>query len=126
MVTNIKLKFGFGNGLVKFTINDHYKTVAIVSGSNESIMIKEKIEIPNTLEFNISHCENSYLKILQIWLGGVEIPGWFLNQICNFYVDNDKSITTYWNKPGLVKLEFFSPDFIQYHLIYGNKQLKEI
>lgn len=86
----------------------------------QQAVIQEKIELPNRLTFNIN--THGSLELKELWLGNIKLPQWILYQICTFTnIDNTDKITTFWNSPGTVSIDFFAPDFIQYHLIYGNK-----
>jgi hypothetical protein len=91
-----------------------------------------KFTFPNTLSikllFDPAGAPGSvYLESLVI--GGLALPTGILDQICQFTPKNSNQsiITRHWHDSGNIAIDFFSADWVQYHLLYGNKiQLKNI
>lgn len=106
-------------------LNDQYGTLADIKNiTTNQIQIITKITFPNTLSFQLhNHTNNNFVTLKQLWIGGIELQKNILDQICLFQPTNQNktTITTNWHNNGIVNIEFFAPDFIQYHLIYNNK-----
>lgn len=86
------------------------------------ITITGKINLPNKITLSLKNFHGSFIKLQKIQLGTIDIPSQKLSQICNFTDSHGNSfISSYWKTPGTISIDFFSADFIQYHLINGNK-----
>lgn len=86
------------------------------------IIIKCKILLPNNANIKISGLDNPPLQLESCRLGGLLMSKAMIDQICIFYPDNgDRIVTPNWWTNGNVNIDFFSPDWVQYHLLYGNR-----
>lgn len=74
------------------------------------------LDFPSVLTFTVNEVTH-YAKLTSLKVGGIPVPEHMLNQICLF----EDKVTTFWTTPGTAKIEFFSSDFIQYHLLYNNR-----
>jgi hypothetical protein len=96
----------------------------IVSPSDPLVELNFKLSIPNQLFFDLKKFNSDLLSVTlkKIILGGLELTPTILGQICNYTPLNlNKSIiTTTWQE-GKVNIDFFAEDWVQYHLLYGNK-----
>lgn len=119
------LEFASIDNPMHVILGDQFCTLADIKNINSNIIeINTKITFPNTLTFQLSnHSSNTFVILRQLWVGGVKLQKNTLNQICLFQPENQNktSVTTDWHHNGTVKIEFFTPDFIQYHLMYNNK-----
>lgn len=106
-------------------LGDQSSTLADIKNINTKIIeIDTKITFPNTLTFQLSnHSSNAFVKLQQLWVGGIRLQQNIIDQICLFQPENQNTtiVTNNWYHNGTIKIEFFTPDFIQYHLIYNNK-----
>jgi hypothetical protein len=88
------------------------------------------LEFPNTLYIDIVNNtgDATLIKIKNITLSGLRLTDEILNQICNFKESATETTTVTRNITGTgeVSIDLFAEDWIQYHLLYGNKiqQLK--
>ena len=126
MLSNIKilLEFHSTNDPMHLTLTDRNGILVDIKNiATEQHLINTNVNFPNTLTFNLSnHSNNKYIKIKQLWIGGLEIPKHILEQICVFRPENQpEMVITDWYNNGQVVIELFTTDFIQYHLMYGNK-----
>jgi hypothetical protein len=83
------------------------------------------LEFPNTLFIDVTSKgpEAVSIEIKSITLGGLKLSDKILNQICIFKPldSNDSTVTRNLFCPGIVSIDFFAQDWIQYHLLYGSK-----
>ena len=88
----------------------------------KEISITGKITLPSKLSLSLINLHGSFVKLQKIQLGSIAIPNNTISQICNVTDIYGKSfISSYWKTPGTIYIDFFSSDFIQYHLINGHK-----
>jgi len=84
-----------------------------------------ELKFPNTFYIDIvnSGPESMSINIKNLSLSGLKLTDAILDQICWFTPVNHKEskITRNITTSGTVYIDFFSADWIQYHLIYGNK-----
>jgi len=79
-----------------------------------------KIELTNTADGNFSvHLES-------VKLSGLYLTDQIVDQICHVHFpDSDTTLVSRtWNQSGVISIDFFAADWIQYHLLYGNKITK--
>lgn len=94
------------DGIVDFQVTNLY-----------NFTIETKINLPNIIYIK-THNYNTTLK--ELWLGNIKATDSMLDQICCYTVDNQSKYTTHWPTPGITKIEFFDPSFIEFHLHFGN------
>ena len=116
MLTSLKIVVE-GQGIIN--LSDNHGSLSNLE-CNETASLEEKIELPNKIILDVSTITS--IKLKELWLGNIKLSNTMLDQICMFTNLKDiRKITTFWDSSGRVLIDFFSPDFIQYHLIYGNK-----
>lgn len=94
----------------------------ITPGKN--IKLDFEFSVPNQLTFVLTNLGPQASVVLKkCSLGGLELSQNILYQICNFVPvsTNEPLVTTKWWEDGKVTIDFFAGDWIQYHLLYGNK-----
>jgi hypothetical protein len=83
------------------------------------------VPFPNTVFINIAdHQKHGVdIRLESLILSGLPLPDHILDQICSFCADDDtsSSVTRSWHRNGKVTIEFFAMNWIEYHLLYGNK-----
>jgi hypothetical protein len=122
MLTNIKLLLEIGSDSTRIIVSDRHKNVLQTIYNVQEVLIENKIEFPNTLTLAIDNPTGTFIKLKDLWLGGIKLPKNVLYQIGNFTdTKSNSTYTTYWTTSGTATINFHSNDFIQYHLIYGNK-----
>ena len=127
MLTDIKLilEFDHVSKNMCVTIHDRDRLVAEISEIDNSVVeLNFKFSIPNQLLFHVKQLgsEAASVSLKKITLGGLDLTPKILDQICNYTpVNLDKSIVTTTWQQGKVNIDFFAADWIQYHLLYGNK-----
>ena len=86
------------------------------------------ILFPNTLYIEIKNTSQTHhtIHLKDMTLAGLPLPDQILDQICIYRASDSDSdmVTRYWCRNGIVKIDFFASDWIQYHLLYGNKIIK--
>ena len=105
-------------------LSDRQESIATIYPSKKDIELCFKFSVPNQLTFVLNNLgPQTMVALKQCWLGGLELPQSILNQICSFAPasTNESLITTQWWEDGKVKIDFFAEDWVQYHLLYGNK-----
>jgi hypothetical protein len=84
-----------------------------------------KISLPNQVKIMLVTTgeKSCSIKLDSLVLGGLRLPKNILDQICRFTPSNSDSefIVTNWWSEGVVYIDFFAADWVQYHLLYGNK-----
>ena len=128
MLTNIKLLLEIGSDSTRIIVSDRHKNVLQTtyypwtSNNVQEVLIENKIELPNTLTLAIDNPIGTFIKLKDLWLGGIKLPENLLYQISNFTdTKSNSTYTAYWTTSGTATINFHSNDFIQYHLMYGNK-----
>jgi len=122
MFTNIKLLLKTGSTDILITVTDRYDNVLQTIYGAREILLENKIDLPNTLTLHIDNPTNLFVQLQDLWLGGIKLPKNILCQISNFTdTKSNLTCTTYWTTSGKATINFHSNDFIQYHLINGNK-----
>ncbi|WP_353480122.1 hypothetical protein [Haliscomenobacter sp.] len=109
---------------LQITIHDRTSILATVSNISQiETELNFKVLVPNQLTFVIEHSGSNPVILKKCSLGGLEIVTSMLNQICNFTPlgASDPIVTTNWWQDGKVVIDFFAGDWVQYHLLYGNK-----
>lgn len=111
--------------LCSISIRDRQHAIAdnIVFGNDQIQTVCFDINFPNRLFFDVSIPQDNNIQLNQIKLSGLDLNACILDQICNFQPsDSDTiTITRSWNQSGTVFIDFFAQDWVQYHLLYGNK-----
>lgn len=128
MLTNkliISFECSDSNCLYKISIRDRQNIIAdnIAFDTSQAPSVSFDLEFPNRLFFDLSIPQGSVVKLNQIVLSGLELNVCILDQICNFQPTNSDTITVTrtWDQSGTVFIDFFAQDWVQYHLLYGNK-----
>lgn len=125
MLTNIKLLLKIGSTDTSITVIDRYDNILQTIHDAREILLENKIDLPNTLILLINNPTNSFVQLQDLWLGGIKLPKNILEQVGNFTdTKSNSTYTTYWTTSGKATINFHSNDFIQYHLINGNKFYK--
>lgn len=99
---------------------EHIATIS----PGKNIKLDFKFSVPDQLTFTLTNLGPQASVILKkCSLGGLELSQNILDQICNFVPasTNEPLVTTKWWEDGKVTIDFFAGDWIQYHLLYGNK-----
>jgi hypothetical protein len=131
MLTN-KLNIGFECANLDqpcgISIRDRQNVVAdnIVFSNDQTQTVSFDIDFPNRLFFDVLIPQGNKIQLNQIILSGLELNAHILDQICNFQpIGSDTiTVTRFWNQSGTVFIDFFAQDWVQYHLLYGNKIIK--
>jgi len=127
MPTDLRLilEFSHVSDNMCVTLQDRDQLIAEISKINNSVVeLNFKFSIPNQLLFHIKQLgsEAASVSLKKITLGGLDLAPNILDQICNYTPANlDKFIVTTTWQQGKVNIDFFAADWIQYHLLYGNK-----
>jgi hypothetical protein len=127
MPTDIKLILEFSHVSTNMcvTLQDREQLIAEISKVDDLVVeLNFKFSIPNQLLFHIKQLgsEAASVALKKITLGGLDLTPNILDQICNYTpVNLDKSIVTTMWQQGKANIDFFAADWIQYHLLYGNK-----
>jgi len=112
--------------LCSISIRDRQNVVSdnIVFDHCQTQTVSFDIDFPNRLFFDLSVPQNNNIRLNQIILSGLELNARILDQICNFQPTGSSdtiTVTRSWNQSGTVFIDFFAQDWVQYHLLYGNK-----
>ena len=126
MLTDLELTLEFAqvNTPIHLCIADRHKIFYEIKEIETSqVDVKHKIQMPNQLTFNISNLgPGQYIKLKHMALGGLALPFSIIEQICiNIDTDGNRRVMPIWYTNGLVKIDLFASDFVQYHLLYNNK-----
>lgn len=113
------------NIVLTFTDRDHtiLQTVSFdVSGIQCATM---DIPFPNTVLIKIAnHQGHDFdIQLESLTLSGLALPNHILDQICFFCANNgtNSTVVRSWHRAGTVTIDFFALNWIEYHLLYGNK-----
>jgi hypothetical protein len=97
----------------------------IVSSNDPQVKINSKFLLPNQLRFILKNInfQSASVTLKSLILGGLPLPQHIIEQICCFTpINSTHSIfLPCWNQEGEVTIDFFAGDWVQYHLLYGNK-----
>lgn len=80
---------------------------------------------PNQLSFTIQNrLPDHWAEVEEMWVGSLKLPKSIITQIflCTDQ-DNNTKITSYWKNNCVITVDLFAGDWVQYHLLYGNKIL---
>jgi len=127
MLSDLKLVLGFDytpRDLEIILYDRHGELARVVAQDLIESTINLKFSIPNQITFVISNLQSgpNLVKLKKCSLGGLELTQSILDQICMFTPLGDEPIvTTNWWKDGKVIIDFFANNWVQYHLLYGNK-----
>ena len=80
---------------------------------------------PNTMYIEIE-TDNCLVHLKSMSLSGLSLTDYIIDQICSYQpvTSNAVTVTRSWYQTGTVSIDFFAPDWIQYHLLYRNKITK--
>ena len=122
----IQIEFVSFPQTLDLSIYDRNCHLGTVSDCRERIMVfTSNLEFPNQLriELSSSNATPKSAKLLSLDLGGLFLPKNILDQICQFCPtgSDHPMITTEWHSEGTVIIDFFANNWIEYHLLYGNK-----
>lgn len=121
---NLTLNFASTNGSACALLKSRQQSIATITPSNSDIELNFKLSVPDQLTFVLSELGQQASVVLKKFsLGGLELPQSILDQICIFVPvsSNQSLITPEWWEDGKVTIDFFAGDWVQYHLLYGNK-----
>ena len=96
----------------------------IIFSDNTQKSTTISIPFPNTLYIDIENTQDdTFVQIESMFLSGLAIPKHIIDQIFYFtkLESSDTTVITSWVGNGVVKIDFFAADYVQYHLLYGNK-----
>lgn len=107
------------------SVLDHDQLLDFTKSNQLHVACSTKIQLPAQLKIVISGCEpNQSVECNKLVLGGLLLSNSILNQVCQFTADSDcktPTVTTRYYSDGIISIDFFAADWIQYHLLYGNK-----
>ena len=117
------------NDLILFLKDRNHRIIdQVVFGNNTQKSTTFDLSFPNTLYIEIENRghNNFLIHLEKIKLSGLSLPDQIIDQICQFRQTGTDvtTISRSWNQLGTVSIDFFASDFIQYHLLYGNKITK--
>jgi hypothetical protein len=127
MNTDLKLVLEFSHvpNSMHLMIRDRNSLIAeVLSIDNSLVELNFKFSLPNQLLFDLKKIgvNSSSVTLKKIVLGGLELTSGILEQICQFTpIGAEKYvILPIWGE-GKVNIDFFASDWVQYHLLHGNK-----
>ena len=120
------LEFSHPGDHTQVILEDRYGQLAkIVSSDGLQVKINSKFSLPNQLRFILKNIDSQSASVTlkSLILGGLPLPQHIIEQICCFSpTDSMHSIFSHcWTQDGKVIIDFFAGDWVQYHLLYGNK-----
>lgn len=121
---DLDLEVGHVPGNMQVVFTDRYNQLSCIESVDQlSIKLSFDFSVPNQLFIDILNQDSNFIRLKTCRLGGLDLPQHILNQVCQFIPSGSKqqTITTLWNQSGKVYIDFFAADWIQYHLLYGNK-----
>ena len=126
MLTDLELTLEFAQvgQPIQLCIADRHKIFyELTKIETTQVQIKQKIQMPNQLTVTIRDMSpGQHIKLTQMALGGLGLPFSIIEQICiSVDTDNNERVMPIWYANGLVKIDLFASDFVQYHLLYNNK-----
>ena len=128
MLTDLRLKFVFESQVngIAIGINDRHNQLAKITNNQDSTVdVTVKFILPNCITFTVSNIPPGYnsVELQSCSLGGLELGKDILNKICH-YTPSDTGteiVSTRWWTDGKAKIDFYAQDWVQYHLLHGNK-----
>lgn len=125
------LEFSHPSDNTQVILEDRYGQLAeIVSSNDPQVKINSKFSLPNQLRFILKNIDSqsACVTLKSLILGGLPLPQHIIEQICCFTpINSTRSIVLpCWHQEGEIIVDFFASDWIQYHLLYGNKILLDI
>ena len=127
MFTDLKLILEFSHqpDNMFVTVSDRNGLIADISSIGDLLVeLNFKFSIPNQLLFDLKKLGSppASVTLKKVILGGLELTPNILGQICQFIpVGSDNPIVMPTWQEGKVNIDFFAEDWVQYHLLYGNK-----
>ena len=119
------LEFSHPGDHTQVILEDRYSQLAeIVSSDDSQVVLNFKFSLPNQLRFILKNINSkgSSVTLKSITLGGLPLPQYIIEQICYFTPTGQEGNYLYcWPQEGEVTIDFFAGDWLQYHLLYGNK-----
>ena len=127
MLTNLKILFEFSHvdecSCIQLS-DKNGPLLDINQTSSSESLYNFKIAFPNKLTFTITNPSKHtrWVKIKNIYLGGLVLNEHIINQICIFVTsDGQSQVTPCWYNNGIATIDLFAADWIQYHLLYANR-----
>jgi hypothetical protein len=129
MLTNnliLKLTSNLVDEKISLAVRDRSNTIINLQTFTENTkLLCFDMAFPNTLFIDIYNDQSQPISIelSELKLSGLDLPIDILDQICHFTPQSSESniVTRKWHSQGLVQIDFFAADWVQYHLLYGNK-----
>ena len=120
------LEFSHPSDNTQVILEDRYGQLAeIVSSNDLQVKINSKFSLPNRLRFILKNInsQSACVTLKSLILGGLPLPQHIIEQICCFTPINSthSSVLSCWYQEGEITIDFFAGDWVQYHLLYGNK-----
>jgi hypothetical protein len=120
------LEFSHPSDNTQVILEDRYGQITKTILSNDSrVELNFKFSVPNQLRFILKNInsEGSSVTLKSLILGGLPLPQHIIEQICCFTPINSthSSVLPCWYQEGEITVDFFAGDWVQYHLLYGNK-----
>jgi len=128
MLSDIKLQLEFVTWpeTMSLMIRDRDQILVPCHRPDESLRTFDfNISFPNQISFVLENNAASPrpVRLISLILGGLALPKHILDQICRYqnHDTGQEIITTDWITSGTVVIDFFTSNWIEYHLIYGNR-----
>lgn len=124
MLTKINLTFeSTVDAPVALEFLDRTGKIAAASILPGCLEINFDISFPNRLRIQITGIRSGAVRLNRACLGLLELPKSIIQQICIFQATdtNAPTVTPNWHTNGEVCIDFFANNFIEYHLLYGNR-----
>lgn len=129
MLTNIQLVLDIPTSAIDIGLSDRHGQLnykKLVQDNNE-VKFNFGINFPNQLIFSINGVlPGQCVQVKEMWVGTLKLPESIVCQIFSF-VDHSGSemIVHRWPSNGTATVNLFAEDWVQYHLLYGNKILSD-
>jgi len=127
MLTNFKIcvECSHNDGSISLEISDRNAVLHTVNNICQTqTEIDFQVTFPNRLTIKIDtgvHGDR-WVKVYKVKIGTLEVPKHIYCQIFNFCSLNGATlITDFWHNSGVVTVDLFAKNWVQYHLLYGNK-----
>jgi len=123
---NLILEFSHPGDNIQVVLEDRYSRLTeIISTDALQVELNFKFSLPNQLHFILKNInsKDSTVTLKSLILGGLPLPQHIIEQICYFKATNSTHgmFLPCWGQEGETTVDFFAGDWVQYHLLYGNK-----